>query len=311
VPDLAATRIAAFETFARRERPRVERALKAALPRIASHPREIHQAMHYMVFPGGKRLRPLMVVLAHESLGGRHPGVRRAAAAMELIHTFSLIHDDLPCMDDDDYRRGRPSCHRAFGEATAVLAGDALLVVAFQVLAEVARGAEAAAILAPIARAIGTRGVIGGQSLDLASEGKRVPERTLRTIHQRKTGELFRACTELGARLAGASPRAVARAGRFGMAFGLAFQVADDLLNLEGDFRKLGRPAGTDLAHRKATYPRLLGREATYRIFRRLVARALRAAREWPGRREAWEGLVLKAARRVPGWGPEMEKGLL
>ncbi|MBD3336783.1 MAG: hypothetical protein GF355_14820 [Candidatus Eisenbacteria bacterium] len=301
--------LAAYDAFSRREGPPIERALQRILPSKATAPREIHRAMHYMIFPGGKRLRPLMVVLAHRTCGGSSRRVYDAAAAMEMIHTFSLIHDDLPCMDDDDYRRGRLSCHKKFGEATAVLAGDALLVRAIEVLGRVEMGRNRSGIVAEVAAAIGTHGVIGGQSLDLASEGRAIRRRTLETIHRRKTAALFDACLGVGAMLAGAPAADVRRLKRFGDLFGLAFQVADDLLNVEGDFRRLGRPAGSDAAHEKATYPRIVGREKTHAVFRRLMDRVVDRGGKLGRRGPVFQGLAYKVARRVPGWGGAIKRG--
>jgi len=254
-----------------------------------------------------------MVLLAHKTFGGRLSRIAEVAATVELIHTFSLIHDDLPCMDDDDYRRGRFTCHKAFDEATAVLAGDALLVLAFQTLGRVGRNGRGGRWVETVAEAIGTRGVIGGQSLDLDSEGKKVSRQTLATIHRRKTAALFAASLKLGALCAGASPSELKRADTFGESFGHAFQVADDLLNLEGPFREIGRPRGTDLVHQKATYPRILGVEESYEQLQRFLQQAVSQAVSLAGRSpvlEIYKGLCLKVARRVPGWTAERERGM-
>jgi len=303
----------AFEAFATRQGPRIEEALRGILPGPRTSPRGVHRAMRYMVFPGGKRLRPLMVVLAHRTFGGRFPRIHEAAATVELIHTFSLIHDDLPCMDDDDFRRGRATCHKAFGEATAVLAGDALLVLAFETLGRIGRNGRGGRWVEAVAGAIGTAGVIGGQSLDLDSEGKRVGRDVLADIHRRKTAALFSGSLALGTLCAGAPDAAVGRAASFGESFGKAFQVADDLLNLEGSFREIGRPRGTDLVRRKATYPSVLGVEASYGHLRRFLREAVARAAALGGPAavfEIYRGLCLKVARRVPGWTPMMERGL-
>ncbi|MBU1700074.1 MAG: polyprenyl synthetase family protein [Candidatus Eisenbacteria bacterium] len=310
VADPAGRAIKAFDRVLLREKPKIETALRSILPRQTTAPQDIHRAMHYMIFPGGKRLRPLMVLMAHRTFGGRHPKIYQAAGTVELIHAFSLVHDDLPCMDDDDFRRGRPSCHRAFGEAKAVLAGDALLVQAFQTLGSIGAASLGGPIVEAVAAAIGTTGVIGGQTLDLESEGKEISPRVLATIHARKTAALFVGCLQLGALLAKATPAQIHTVSAFGESFGLAFQVADDLLNLEGDFATLGRPRGTDLKHQKATYPRILGQEKTYEHLRRMMRMAVNQTSDLGSWGEVYRGLVLKAARRVPGWTVRMERGI-
>jgi geranylgeranyl diphosphate synthase type II len=301
-----------FDAFASAERPAVEQALRGILPDPRRSPRNIHRAMKYMVIPGGKRLRPLMAVLAHKTFGGRHPMVYEAAASLELIHTFSLIHDDLPCMDDDDYRRGRLSCHKAFGEAMAVLAGDALLVHAFQVLGGIPPPAMAGRLVSTVSHAIGTQGVLGGQSLDLESEGRRVSQRILARIHRRKTASLFMACLVAGGLMAKAPPSRLKSLASYGLVFGHAFQVADDLLNVEGGFEELGRPRGRDAVRRKAAYPRIVGKEETRDLLGRLIRRTMERGEAF-GRRWApvYRGLALKVARRVPSWRAEMEGGML
>lgn len=301
---------ASFDRFATAERERVEAAMLRVLPDSRRSPRDIHRAMKYMVVPGGKRLRPLMVVLAHRTLGGRHPMIYEAAAAMELIHTFSLIHDDLPCMDDDDYRRGRLSCHKAFGEATAVLAGDALLVLAFQILGRVGSDAMGGRIVTAVSDAIGTQGVIGGQSLDLESEGRRVGQDVVAKIHRRKTAALFVACLILGGLMARGDESSLQPLAAYGLVFGHAFQIADDLLNVEGGFRELGRPRGGDATQKKAAYPRIVGKEETLRLLRRLTRRAVQSGEPFDRWAPIYKGLALKVARRVPSWNEGMERGI-
>jgi geranylgeranyl diphosphate synthase, type II len=244
--------------------PRVEGALDDALPIESQKPRSVHRAMRYAVFSGGKRIRPALGALGYKLGGGRGDGGAMLGAAIELIHTFSLIHDDLPCMDDDDYRRGRLTCHRKFGEAVAVLAGDGLQVLAFEMLASLPAPAERRLrVLLEVTRAVGTAGVIGGQVVDIESEGVRISPASLRWMHERKTGMLLRASLVSGAVLAGARPALTERLARFGAAFGLLFQITDDLLDEHGSYRTLGRRRGRDRVRGKATYPVILGRVKT------------------------------------------------
>lgn len=229
--------------------------------------------MRYSLLAGGKRLRPLLVIAAAEACGGTARKVLPAAAAFECLHTYSLIHDDLPAMDDDDMRRGRPTCHKAFDEATAILAGDGLLTLAFELLARNSGQAgvtpraavEAARVLA---QAAGSAGMVAGQMADMLAEGKATKLQGLKAIHAGKTGALIRASVECGAVLAGASPLRRKALARFGTHIGLAFQVADDILNVEGDAHKLGKATGSDAKRGKATYPALLGLEGAKRLMR-------------------------------------------
>ncbi|CAB1128654.1 farnesyl diphosphate synthase [Candidatus Hydrogenisulfobacillus filiaventi] len=244
----------------------VNRWLEEAVERRAGGTR-IREAMHYALMAGGKRLRPLLVLAAGEAMDPRSERWREPAVAVEFIHTYSLIHDDLPAMDDDDLRRGRPTCHKVFGEAQAILAGDALLTEAFGVLAEARAQWPAAAVadaVALLAEAAGARGLVDGQARDLAAEGQAVGLADLEAIHRRKTGALITAAARLPAVLAGQAAWDAAL-GAYGRHVGLAFQIADDILNVVGDPKMLGKPTGTDDAHDKATYPRLLGLEGARR----------------------------------------------
>jgi geranylgeranyl diphosphate synthase type II len=242
-------------------------------------PARLAAAMRYSVLAGGKRLRPVLCLLAAEACGGDREAALPAACALELVHTYSLIHDDLPAMDDDDLRRGRPTCHRAFDEATAVLAGDGLLTLAFEVLVRHVRPAEAAAgcVLA-LAEAAGPEGMVGGQMADLQAEGRGdgTPE-ALEAIHRRKTGALIRAALRIGARVAGAPAEAVAALDRYGQALGLAFQVVDDLLDVEGDEAKLGKRVGKDSGLGKWTYPGLIGVDRSRLLAKQLAEEAVAA----------------------------------
>ena len=260
-------------------RQRVDDALAAVLPPDETPPASVHRAMRYSVMAGGKRLRPILVIGGAEAVGGRAEAVMPAACALELIHTYSLIHDDLPAMDDDDYRRGRLTNHKVFGDAIAILAGDALLTYAFGLIAEnAARVATDAAVvrdvIVEVADAAGTRGMVGGQVVDIESEGKTVTAETLEYIHRHKTAALIRASLRVGAMLAGARADVLAIIGDAGGSLGLAFQIVDDILDVEGTLAELGKTAGSDERKGKATYPAVHGIEASRAQARTLIARA-------------------------------------
>ena len=243
---------------------RAEAALERSLGGRDDDVTRLLEAMRYSVLGGGKRLRPVLVYLTGDALGAQPASLDAPAAAVELIHAYSLVHDDLPAMDDDDLRRGRPSCHRAFDEGTAVLAGDALQALAFAVLGR-AEGLEAAArleMLLVLADAIGTAGMAGGQAMDLAAEGRALMADELERMHRRKTGALIRASVELGAIAAGLVQREARTAlVRYGEELGLAFQIQDDILDVTGETCVLGKRAGADAALNKPTYPSILGLE--------------------------------------------------
>lgn len=259
---------------------RTERALEAALPAADEPPTRLHEAMRYGILDAGKRLRPTLVYLAGEALQAEPESLDAPAVAVECIHGYSLIHDDLPAMDDDELRRGRPTCHRAFDEATAILAGDALQSLAFRVLAS-AEGLEStkrAQMLATLAEAVGSRGMAGGQALDLAAEGRFPDQTELETMHRHKTGALIRACVRLGALAAAeAPPSALAQLDAFARAAGLAFQVQDDVLDVAGDAAVTGKATGGDASRDKATFPALLGLDGARDYARRLGDEALAA----------------------------------
>jgi geranylgeranyl diphosphate synthase type II len=244
--------------------------LDLLLPSVSTYPVQVHEAMRYSIFAGGKRLRGALVMAVAEALGTDEQKVLPAAAALEMIHTYSLIHDDLPAMDDDDYRRGKPSCHKAYGEAVAILAGDALLTLAFGTLTRLQeKGFEPQVVLQVIQEvdtAAGSLGLIGGQAVDLESEGIKVSEKTLEYIHNHKTAALFFAAVRTGGLLAGAGHVELQVLGDYASAFGLAFQITDDLLDLTGDEKLMGKKTGGDLARNKATYPALLGVEQAKKL---------------------------------------------
>jgi geranylgeranyl diphosphate synthase type II len=266
----------------------VDAALDRFLPRATAKPATIHKAMRYSLFAGGKRLRPILCIAAAEACGGNARKALPAACAVECLHTYSLIHDDLPCMDDDDLRRGKPTCHKVFGEGVAVLAGDALLTIAFEILAQapcMPRHGTAAQIT-ELAVASGSRRLIGGQVADLENEGRAISGSELRFIHRSKTAALLAASIRLGAMSANATPAQLAALTTFGESLGLAFQVIDDILDVTQSSATLGKSAGKDVAARKATFPAVFGLDKSRREAARLTV-AARAALEPFGSRSA------------------------
>jgi geranylgeranyl diphosphate synthase type II len=264
-----------FGDYLERQRAAVDTALEAILPRPEGPAARLLEAMRYAVFSGGKRLRPVLALASYEAFGGSGSELLAPAAALELVHTYSLIHDDLPAMDDDDLRRGRPTVHKAFGEAEAILAGDALLTLAFEVVATLPEGdrvgSRRAAAVACLARGAGCSGMVGGQLADLEGERKTLAVPALEWIHRHKTGALLRASVEIGALHAGASPEDLAAIARYGESVGLAFQIADDVLDRTSSAKALGKTPGKDEKSGKATYPALLGLDASRREAQRLV----------------------------------------
>ena len=274
--------------------PPVERGLETAVPELGGQLGPLHEAMRYSLLAGGKRLRPALCLASCEAVGGDPERAIAPAVALELIHTYSLIHDDLPCMDDDDLRRGRPTSHRVYGEAMAVLAGDGLLTRAFGVLLEEeGLGGEARVEMGKIlATAAGSQGMVGGQALDLAAEGSEdVDIPTLQYIHTHKTGALFSAACRLGAIAGGAAEDVVSNLGKFGLKIGLAFQVVDDLLDETQGSEELGKKSGKDRARGKATYPRLLGHSESRRRVEELSEEARTIARSFGERGESLDHL--------------------
>jgi len=261
----------------------VEEALDRCLPSAggagASSEDRLHEAMRYSVFSGGKRLRPILALSAFELVGGADDGVLVPACALELIHTYSLIHDDLPAMDDDDERRGRPTSHRVFGEALAILAGDALLTLAFEVVAGDERLApeRKVAVIRELAEANGSRGMVGGQAADIAMEGAPPDLASITLIHTRKTALPLAASVRVGALAAGAGADDVAALTAYGRAAGLAFQIRDDLLDVTGSADEMGKAVRKDVARGKLTYPGVVGAEAAEREARRLADQAVAA----------------------------------
>jgi geranylgeranyl diphosphate synthase, type II len=263
--------------FFEEDRVAVEAALERLLPSETTQPPSIHVAMRYSVFAGGKRIRPILCLESARIFDPNITPALHPACAIEMIHTYSLIHDDLPALDNDDLRRGKPTCHKKFGEATAILAGDALLTLAFEIIGGAPVAAERrVAILAEIASAAGTvNGMVGGQVADLEAERKKVQPELLEYIHRSKTAALIRASIAAGALCAGASPEDVARLRRFGDAIGWAFQVTDDILDVEESSAALGKTAGKDIAQQKATYPAVYGLERSHQIAKDLATKAI------------------------------------
>ena len=268
-----------FTEYLDQEQHLIEENLRWFLPTREQLPHTIHEAMHYSVFAGGKRLRPILVLSSGRACGGETESLLPAACAVELIHTYSLVHDDLPALDNDDLRRGRPTSHRVFGEAMAILAGDALLTRAFEILANYPQGPELGSrrlrVLDIVSKACGTTGMIGGQVADLESEGQPVNEEAVHNIHGGKTGALIRAAVTAGAVMADAMEDQVHALDKYAQRVGLAFQIIDDVLDVVETSTELGKTPGKDAEHHKATYPTLWGVEGSRRKARKLVDEAV------------------------------------
>jgi len=295
--------VAEFVEFLADLRPEVERALDRLLPPETADPARLHSAMRYSVFAGGKRVRPALVVLGGEIYGAPRERLLPAAAAMEMIHTFSLVHDDLPALDDDDLRRGRPTLHKQYDEATAILAGDALLTLGLTLLAYKPANATAdrrRRAVELVGTAIGSTGMIGGQMEDLEAEREwpDSPADALERIHCGKTAALLTAALLLGGIHGGASRAVHQRLIELGYRLGLMFQIADDLLDVESTAEQLGKRAGKDAAAKKLTFPGLYGVEESRLRLERLREEALVIAGELPGPRDPWSGLIEYLARR-------------
>lgn len=254
----------------------VDRALDRFLPKATVPPATIHKAMRYSLFAGGKRLRPILCLAAAEACAGKTNAALPQACAVECIHTYSLIHDDLPSMDNDDLRRGRPTCHKVFGDAIAILAGDALLTVAFEIAnhAKPVSRYDLRDVFREITEAAGSRKLIAGQVADLEAEGQRISREQVRSIHENKTAALLTASVRLGAMAANANAKQLAAVTAFGRALGLAFQVIDDILDVTQTSDKLGKSAGKDITAQKATYPAVIGLEKSRAEARRLTRQA-------------------------------------
>ncbi len=271
-----------LKSYLRVRQTRLEVALDQYLPAEDVLPASLHKAMRYSVFAGGKRIRPMLMIAACEAVGGEMETVIPAACAMEMIHTYSLIHDDLPAMDDDDFRRGRPTNHKVFGEAVAILAGDGLLTEAFILLSDPKANRNVppevlGRVIHIISRCAGSQGMVGGQVVDMESEGKEFSFPVLEFIHTHKTGALILAAIQAGALLGGADQSSFDALTRYGEASGLAFQIADDILDIVGEQEVLGKDVGSDQSRGKATYPAFLGLEQSRARARELRDLALEA----------------------------------
>jgi geranylgeranyl diphosphate synthase type II len=279
-------------------------ALDRLLPGEEQYPQSLHRAMRYSIFAGGKRIRPVLVLASAEAVAG--PGgvnteaAISAACAFECIHTYSLIHDDLPAIDNDDLRRGRATCHKVFGEAAAILAGDALLTIAFELIASPGADdfASCRRVVHEVSRAAGSKGMIGGQVVDIESEGKDIDSAILEHIHIHKTGALILSAVRCGAFLAGAGNRELECLTRYGEAVGLAFQIADDILDVEGESREMGKATGGDEKKKKATYPALFGLTESKEIARELVEKALKALEDFDNKADPLRAVALYIVER-------------
>ena len=268
-----------IEKYLKEKAEVVEAALDELIPAVEDYPQSLYGAMRHSLFAGGKRLRPIFVLAAAEAVGGDVEDAMNTACAFECVHTYSLIHDDLPAIDNDDMRRGQLTCHKAFGEASAILAGDALLTIAFEMIAETPHvdPRRLVRVVGELARGSGHGGMIGGQVVDIESEGADISFPVLEHIHIHKTGALIVAALKSGAIIGGADAITIEKLTRYGEALGLAFQVADDILNVEGSTEDLGKATGSDAERGKATYPSIVGLKESKEMVSALGAKALEA----------------------------------
>ena len=268
-----------LKTFVSDHRKRIDKALNSFLPKPTVRPKTLHKSMRYSLFAGGKRLRPILCLAASEACGGNFADAIPAACAVECIHTYSLIHDDLPCMDDDDMRRGKPTNHKVFGEPVAVLAGDALLTLAFEIVSSTKPNKKynSGDMVKELAITSGSKHLVGGQVLDLEGENEEINPRTLQFIHSSKTAALLTSSLKLGAMSVGASQKKLLSLEEFGQCTGLAFQVIDDILDVTQSSETLGKSAGKDEAVNKATYRSIHGLEKSKKIARKLTVKAINA----------------------------------
>ena len=288
------------EALAARWAVRIEQALEQSLPPENQPPVRLHAAMRYAVLGGGKRVRPLLAHAAGELAGASAQDVDAAAVAVESIHAYSLVHDDLPAMDDDSLRRGRPTVHIAFDEATAILAGDALQALAFDALCQAATTPEIrVGLIAALAQACGSQGMCGGQQLDMDATGKTLTIAELERVHAMKTGALIRASVRMGALIGNADEAALARLDEFAADLGLAFQIRDDILDVESDDASLGKTAGKDTAQGKSTYPALLGLAASRQLLSSLPEKMRNALAPFDARADALRAIAEFAVARI------------
>jgi len=272
----------------------IDQALAEYIPNIDVYPPVIFEAMGYSLFAGGKRLRPILLMAAADAVGGHGSAYLSVACGLEMIHTYSLIHDDLPAMDDDDYRRGKLTSHKVFGEGMAVLAGDALLTEAFTTMLSQPNieASTLVKVIGEISVAAGARGMIGGQVIDLSSEGKNIDLETVERMHQGKTGALFKAALRAGAQLAGAKEWQLTCLTEYAEQFGLAFQITDDILDVTGSQEKIGKPVGSDIKNNKATYVSLFSLDEARKMARQAVDQALKALQDFGAEADVLRAMV-------------------
>lgn len=290
-------------SFLNERRALIEEGLAKIVPPKTTFPPSIHEAMHYSLLQGGKRIRPILAMTGYELVGGRYQEIVPFACGIELIHTYSLIHDDLPAMDNSDFRRGKPSAHKAFGESIALLAGDALLTLAFQVMTDpvLSEGQDPARVLAAthvIAKVAGIQGMVGGQTVDIETQGRRFDLPLLEYIHTHKTGALIMGSIKAGAILGSAKDRELEALTGYGKTLGLAFQITDDILDVEGSREELGKGVGQDSALGKATYPHLLGIKESRRRAEELLQQAEAALAQFGEKAEPLREIARYLGRR-------------
>ena len=293
-----------IKTYLAKKRAVVDKALEALVPPAKTYPPRVFEAMRYSLFGGGKRVRPILAIAAAEAVGANTAGLLPVAGTLELIHTYSLIHDDLPAMDDDDFRRGRPTCHKVYGEAMAILAGDGLLNLAFEALSDPRRlktipAQRLVAIIRDVSLASGALGMVGGQVVDMESEGKDVDFPTLEYIHTHKTGALIRASVRVGALYARASEKRLKALTRYGEMVGLAFQIADDILDIVGKQEETGKDVGSDMKKGKKTFPGFYGLAESRRRANEVADHALAALKDFDRKADPLRDLAKYIVNRV------------
>jgi len=293
-----------IKLYLTKKKDTVDKALERLVPPAQKFPASVHEAMHYSLFGGGKRVRPILSIAAAEAIGAKTADLLPIAGSLELIHTYSLIHDDLPAMDDDDFRRGRATCHKMYGEAIAILAGDGLLNMAFEVLSDPRRlkaipAARLIAIIKEISSASGVFGMIGGQVVDMESEGKDVDFPTLEYIHTHKTGALIRAAVRVGALYAKAGQRQFMALTHYGERVGLAFQIVDDILDITGTQEEIGKDVGSDIKKGKKTFPSFYGLEESRARALEVADKAVQALKDFDRKADPLRELAKYIVNRV------------
>ncbi len=293
-----------IKSYLAKKKSIVDKALEKLVPPAKTHPTSVHEAIRYSLFAGGKRVRPILAIATAEALGAKISDLLPLAGSLELIHTYSLIHDDLPAMDDDDFRRGRPTCHKVYGEAIAILAGDGLLNMAFEVLSDHRRtksvpARRLVAIIKEISTASGVHGMVGGQVVDIESEGREVDFPTLEYIHAHKTGALIRASVRVGAIYAKASEKRLHSLTRYGELCGLTFQITDDILDITGKQEEIGKDVGSDLKKGKKTFPSFYGLEGSRLRAIEVAEKAINSLRDFDRKADPLRDLAKYIINRV------------